>query len=315
MNSVLMIGNFEKSWDGSVCDELHIALAFQKFKWEVTLLPREETDILPDAKPSFVLIAQWNGYSEDMVDRLRMKYNCPIVYWAFDYQWDSNEEWHFRLAKEVDLFLSKEMDHKQDYEKMGANFHWFSQDFAPEFLDIYKEDDVDKIYEVIFTGTYLPQAEFRNAFLKEVDNNFDLHIFSVTEQAWKDAGFRNVYPAVVDHGLPELYAKSDICLSVDWKQADGYWSDRMAQILCCGGFVINKYVSGQENLYPFATYFDSIEDGIRLIDLMLMPESDQYKHEYRVLGHMHAQNSLKVVTKVRALIHMLNGKGLLSPRS
>lgn len=264
--NVLLIGNFGTSWDGSVCDEKHIAEALKSLGHGVCEMQREN---IPMGQVSaihgfeLVLIAQWNGYPEHVCNKLREMYNCPVVYWAFDYQWDSNEEWHFEMAVEADLFLSKEMDNRTEYEEIGANFHWLPQDFAPDSLRPIEGLNLENNYEVVFTGSYLPQAEFRNKLLKAVDDEFDLHIFTVTPDGFKD--FKNVHSPIMDDGLIKLYQEAKIVLSVDWKQAEGYWSDRMSQVLACGGYVINLYVPMQELDYPDVVHFNTIEECLKLI--------------------------------------------------
>ena len=265
--TILCIGNFGTSWDGSICDEKHISECLKDMGHSINEFQREMTSsgYRPIDNFDFVLIAQWNGYGEHICKKLKETYNCPVVYWAFDYQWDSHEDWHFEMAKEADLFLSKEMDHKHDYEDMGCNFHWLPQDFSPIFLKPLHEI-VSYKYEVTFTGSYLPQATFRNELLKAVDNKFDLHIFTVTPQPFIDNEFKNVHQAIVDEGSSIIYAQSKTNLSVDWKQAEGYWSDRMSQILACGGYVINKYVPMQELDYPDVDHFNTIEECLDLIE-------------------------------------------------
>jgi hypothetical protein len=308
VKKVMIFGNFETGWDGSICDERHIGEAFKKLGWEVFPVQRECWDDLPDVQPDFILIAQWNGYGDDFLPKLRVKYKVPQVYWAFDYQWDSNEDWHFHMATQVDLFLSKEMDHKEDYEKMGANFYWFPQDFGPDNLDKYLLP-LDKKYDVVFTGTYLPQATFRNELLKAVDDSFDLHIFSVTKQAWIDAGFKNVHDAIVDDGLPELYKQARVNISVDWKQADGYWSDRLAQIMMCGGTVINKFVPGQELMYPTVNHFNTIPQCLRMISIFLsVPyiSATAAKVDYE-----YAHKRFRAIDRVNQLVTFLKGTGVI----
>lgn len=303
---LLTLGNFTTGWDGSICDELHIARAFKDLGWEVYPVQREEWHELPDVKPDIILIAQWSGFSDLTIRSLREKYQAPIVYWAFDYHGTNHSSWHLELAKGADLFLSKELDNQDYYRQKGCNFQWFSQDFAPEFLDRYV-GLIDKKYDILFTGSYIPHATWRNDLMKKIDDKFELHIFSVTPNQWKQAGFNNTYGPVMDHGLPELYAKAKINLSVDWKQADGYWSDRVAQILCCDGYVLNKYVPMQENIfYDYIDYFHSIEGCLQDIEAILNNESWLLADGYE-FAHAH----LKVNSKVKNLINMLHGKGIV----
>lgn len=309
MKKLVILGNFTRSWDGSICDELHIAEAFKSLGWEVTPFQREDQEWPKVKKTDLVIVAQWNGYISHVADILRVVYGCPVVYWAFDYQWDSKEEWHFELAANADLFLSKELDHAADYRDLGANFHWFSQDFSPNFLDKYP-GKLSHEYDVVFTGSYLESAAFRNRLLRAVDEEFDLHVFTVTPEPFKIMGLKNVHNAIVDHGLPELYGRSRIVLSCDWKQAEGYWSDRAAQAMCCGAFVLNKYVSPQEAVFhDYIQNFNTLEECKEKIRYYL-----RHKQEREVIaerGYQYAQVHLTVDAKVSQLLTLLNGLGVV----
>ena|SRR3990167_5124101 len=301
---ILSIGNFTTGWDNSICDEEHIAKALEDLGHEVTRGQRES--IVPeDTNYDFVLIAQWNGYAVDMVAKLKNIYECPIIYWAFDYQMDKNgeaepEEWHVRLVNECDLFLSKEIAHKQTYERMGAKFRWLAQDFAPQFLDIPTQT-FPKEYDVVFTGSHLPYAPERTKLLKLVDSVYDLHVFSVTPEQWKAEGLKNVHPPIMDRGLPELYAKAKINLSIDWKYSTGYWSDRNAQIMACKGFVLFRHVPMSEAVFrDYIEYFHTPQQCLDKIDYYLKNEKE--REQISAWGYQYAQNNLKVINRVKDML-------------
>lgn len=302
---ILSIGNFGHGWDGSICDEENIAQALEDLGHEVIRKQREE---LPGymlvVDYDFVLIAQWNGYPETLVEDIKAVLSCPVVYWAFDYQYDKNgepcpEDWHIRLAQQADVFLSKEMANKAYYDSIGATFRWLPQDFAPEFLDKVLLQDNE--YEVVFTGSYLPYAQERTEVLKAVDKQFDLHIFSVTPDDWKREGFKNVHGPIMDHGLPALYAATKINLSIDWKHSMGYWSDRNAQIMCCGGFVLFRYVPLSETVFKDkVAYFYNTEDCLKKIAYYLENEAERNTIAER--GYKCAVKHFKVSGRVKEML-------------
>lgn len=288
---ILSIGNFfNPSWDGSICDEEHIAGALEELgheviRWqrEIPLNPRIK-DIHEDY--DFTLIAQWDGYNH-VVDLLPR----PLVYWAFDYQADG-QEWHERLIAESDLYLSKRIA-----DSKYPNWQWLPQDFAPKFLDKYHVP-LDKDIDVLFTGSYLPWATERNKTLKAVDEKFNLVIHSVN--AWE--GFKNVRPPIMDEGLPELYARAKVILSIDHTIEAGYWSDRNAQIMACGAIPIFRYVPLSETVFrDHVVYFYDKEDLLyRIPQLLERPQEDldsagQGAYEY-------AQDYLKVKNRVQDLL-------------
>ncbi len=304
MYKILTIGNFGRGWDGSVCDELHISDALEELGHKVTKIQREdvgEKTVLP-IHQDFTLIAQWNGYPKDLVKWLKGN-NCdPIIYWAFDYQFMNKEQWHLDLAKEADLFLSHELEHRKFYEDLGAKFQWFCQDFSPSFIQPTTEEPK---YDVVFTGSCLPWAEERNKTLKAIDKKFDLHIFGITSDQWKEQGFKNVHGPAMDEELPKIIGKVNI--AIDHTLSEGYWSDRIAQYMCAGGFVLARYVSPQEMIFgSYPEYFYSVKDCLEKIQGWL--DDDLTRKEWAKKGYEFADKNLRVKNRVQELITIYENK-------
>lgn len=256
--TILSLGNFGKGWDGSICDEAHIADALEGLGHEVIRWSRDDMLGYKDNvfAADFTLIAQWDGYPED----LWMYLPGPRVYWAFDYQADG-QEWHERLVQQSDLYLSKRIA-----DSKYPNWQWLAQDFAPNFLNWYQsvvEQDID----VLFTGSYLPWATERNETLLAVNEKFNLVIHSVNK--WPEP-FKDVRPPIMDEGLPELYNRAKVILSIDHTIEAGYWSDRNAQIIACGRKPLFRYVPLSEVRFgDKVNYFHSIEDCLQQIEEQL----------------------------------------------
>ena len=286
---ILSIGNFGTGWDGSICDEEHIAEALEWQGHEVTRHPRD----LPEGFSvdyDFTLIAQWDGYSDDFISKLPK----PLVYWAFDHQ-DQNQEWHQRLIQGADLYLSKRIA-----DSIYPNWHWLPQDFSPMFLNRY-EHKPERDIDILFTGSYLPWAHERIETLKAVDEKFNLYIYSVTPDQWVAEGFKNVHEPVMDHQLTSLIARAKINLSIDHTIEAGYWSDRNAQIMACGGFVLFRYVPFSELVFrDKVAYFYDVEDCLKKIEHYLQsPAELKMKGS---LGYTYAQDNLMVRNRVQDLI-------------
>lgn len=294
---ILIIGNFSgPSWDGSVPDEEHIAQALEELGNEVTRWQRGEIGTF-DKPYDFALIAQWDGYGDKLFGMLHEMTN-RIVYWAFDYQADG-QEWHERLVELSDLYLSKRIA-----DAKYPNWQWLSQDFAPEFLTKYPGDVVEDI-EVLFTGTYLPWATERNATLKAVGENFDLHIYSVNPAEWISAGFKHVNGPMMDDALPRIIARAKINLSIDHTMERGYWSDRNAQIMACGGFVLFRHVPLSEAVFrDNIAYFHNTEDCLKQISFYL---NQSVRHTIAANGYEYAQEYLKVDNRIRDLLTIVQG--------
>ena len=291
---ILSIGNFfGPSWDGSQPDEEHIAQALEELGHTVYRVQREESLGIPltDGLPDFTLIAQWDGYGD--LSHLPK----PLVYWAFDYQADG-QEWHEWLVEQADLYLSKRIA-----DSKYSNWQWLSQDFAPKFLDkLPSSKTVEKGIDVLFTGSYLPWATERNETLKAVDEKFNLVIHSVNE--WP--GFKDVRPPIMDDGLPELYARAKVILSIDHTVEAGYWSDRPAQIMACGGFVLHRYQPLISSvLHSYVGYFYDIPTCLQSLGHWL--EADEDRENLAVWGYEYAQRELKVKNRVEDLLNIVQG--------
>jgi hypothetical protein len=304
---ILSLGNFfNPSWDGSLPDEEHIASALEELRHSVHRHQREENPQFidhPKGGYDFILIAQWDGYPKTLIgngkelpflEALKENYKIkwevgventapPVVYWAFDYQADG-QPWHEELVAGADLYLSKRIA-----DSKYPNWQWLSQDFSPSFLG--KAPAVEKDIDVLFTGSYLPWATERNETLKAVDEKFNLVIHSVNE--WP--GFKDQRGPVMDEGLPELYARAKVILSIDHTLEAGYWSDRNAQIMCCGRRPLFRYVPLSETVFrDKVDYFYNVEDCIRKIsDNIVSEDGGAYKY---------AQDNLKVKNRVQDLL-------------
>lgn len=296
---ILSIGNFGKGWDGSICDEEHIASALEDLGHDVERWQREDIAFgsLP-GKCDFVLISQWDGYPEGMTDMLKKATGAPIVYWAFDYQ-EWGQEWHERLIKGADLYLSKRIA-----DSKYPNWQWLTQDFAPSFLD--KAPRFNKDIDILFTGSYLPWATERTDILKAVDKKFNLVVHSFTPDQWREQGLKNVNGPIMDDGLPGLIARAKVNLSIDHTIEAGYWSDRNAQIMCCGGFVLSRYVPLMSSIfrsyigyfYNEKTCFDSLEHWVN---------ADEDRENTAGWGYDYAQENLKVADRVDDLLNIVQG--------
>lgn len=286
---ILSIGNFGVGWDGSICDEEHIAKALESLGHGVIRWQREEVGEARNSNlVDFILVAQWDGYHQQLMANLKAYNSVPVVYWAFDYQAEG-QPWHEALVAGADLYLSKRIA-----DSKYPNWRWLSQDFAPEFLDKYR-GDIEPDIDVLFTGSYLPWATERTETLKKVDEKYNLQIYSFTPDAWKAEGFKNVHGPAMDQELPYLYARSKVNLSIDHTLEAGYWSDRNAQIMACGGYVLSRYVPLAEARFGCGIdYFHNVNDCLNKIENALGDSG--YRQTVADIGYdlAHRQDKLMV---------------------
>lgn len=288
---ILSIGNFGTGWDNSICDEEHIAKALE---WQGHYVNRIQRDNLPTVNKNiiskiydFVLIAQWEGYPEGFIEDMQ-SLSSTLVYWAFDYQADG-QEWHERLIKGSDLYLSKRIA-----DSKYPNWQWLSQDFAPSFLEKPWGENIEKDIDVLFTGSYLPWATERNETLEAVGKKFNLVIHSVNQWPQGNEG------PVMDEGLPELYARAKVIISIDHTLERGYWSDRTAQIMACGGLPLVRYIPMMETHFPAGrvVYFYNIRDCLEKIEAFLHRDNT----DIEIAACHYAQANLMVKHRVADLL-------------
>lgn len=300
---ILSIGNFGTGWDGSICDEEHIAKALESLGHVVHRLQREElqdsrpvSDIFPSHGYDFILLAQWDGYPESMLPWLK-KDDCPIVYWAFDHQTDG-QEWHERLVAGADLYLSKPFS-----DSKYPNWRWLSQDFAPEFLYPKDTPTARRDIDVLFTGSWVPweSGQARVEVLKAIDKRYNLQINSVTPDQWKAEGFKNVQGPVMDKDLIDLIARTKVNISMDHVHAPGYWSDRNAQIMACGGVVLFRHVPMSEAIFKdHVFYFYDTEDCLDKIGRILKLNYNDYD-QMGERNYQYARRYLTATARVKEL--------------
>lgn len=301
----LVIGNFRGGWDTSVNDEEHIAESLESLGHEVWRWQRDGSCDAPDTL-DLIVVAQWSEYPDDFIPNLRRRNkNAVVVYWAFDYQSLPRQAWHERLAVDADIFLSKEMDNRTEYERLGANFKWLPQDFAPNNLHATYAKIEDEDIDVLFTGTYLPWAEERNELLKAVDEKYNLKICSINPVDWKHAGFKDVMDVMVDNNLAEMVGRAKINLSIDSiTGAEGYWSDRNAQIMVSGGFCLFRYIPMSELVFGhYVEYFHTEKEMMDKIEYFL--EDGESRRILADMGADYAMNNLRAANRVMQMLQIV----------
>jgi spore maturation protein CgeB len=80
----------------------------------------------------------------------------------------------------------------------------------------------------------------------------------------------------MDEDLRDLIPRAKICLAIDHTLEAGYWSDRAAQYICCGGFVLHRYVPMLESRFNHnIMYFHGVEDCLDQIEFWLDKDEDR----------------------------------------
>ena len=126
----------------------------------------------------------------------------------------------------------------------------------------------------------------------------------MTPDQWRNEGIENSNGPILDEELPHLYARAKINISIDHVVSMGYWSDRNAQIMACGGFVLFRYVPFSEMVFgDNVAYFYDKDEMLMKIDHYLNDE--QSRREIADRGYTYAQFNLKVANRVRQMLKVL----------
>jgi len=245
--------------EGQIRDEYHIAEALKELGHEV--FQNDETHL---NWADLILTFKSNAIGVEQIRR--WKQFAPVWVWTFDNM--SRFPWFYDIAKECNLWLGEELGQAEEFKQKGIPFYYFPNHSAPPRY--FHPIDTPKEYDVMFSGTpYFPE---RTAMLTAVrDAGIDLHIFGNRNFE----GFNNHGPAF-DEKLAEAVSKSKIVIGISNANIYGYWSIRPAQVMLCGGFMIDKYVLGMEReLKDGCEYWNTHEELISKIKYYLEHEEER----------------------------------------
>ena len=260
---------------GEVSDETHLARELEKYGNIVRCIPRDawreyviedfptgKYDVPEDLKADINIICKWHHfYDETFVNALRKKSgHSPVLYWVWDYMYNQGfPSWHLAMAKGANLYLSNEGGLFEEYRKYGVNPYYFPMDVCDGDLSISKNEE--KIYKVVFTGSYLKQGD-RIEYLKEINKEIPVKIFAWNHEEWVREGF-DASPAIYGAEFNKLIAQSKVVLGFSVEpHCWGYWSNRVGKVIKAGGTLLYQYAPGMERLHiqTFTTPKEAIKD-------------------------------------------------------
>jgi len=291
---------------GEVSDETHIARELESLGHSVRKLPRDEwreyviekfpvgkyKNIPEDLKADINLIAKWHHfYDGDFIDALREKSGGPVFYWVWDFM--DNEgfpEWHVKMTRAADLYLSGEEGIKVKYKAIGVKHYYFQMDVCDGKIPVYY--NLKKVHDVIFTGSCIGQGN-RKEWLQIINKEVPVKIWGWGHEDWKKLGFE-ANPPVYGAEYNKLIAESHIVLGFSVEpNCFGYWSNRVGKVLRAGGFLLQEYSPGMEQYLDnrAVDYFSSPEEAVIKIkrhllnkntELFFSEEVNKYTSRYKV---------------------------------
>ena len=273
------VGGFTVDVLGDKADEVHICEGLEKVGHKVNRIPRDIWKAYVDGhkpnadwpmpkKADINIIVKWHHFGDGKyVSKLREMSGAPVFYWQFDYmKWPNPPGWHKEMAKEADLHLTHEYGDFEHIKKAGIKPYYFSASVADGSVD---KVEASKINNVVFTGSYFSVGD-RVEWIKAINKKNPVRVFSHTWKEWAKEGIEAHEP-VYGYDFSTLINQSKIVLGFNVNDhCWGYWSNRVARVLCVGGFLLQRYVPGMELfLKDGAEYFSSVDECTAKIDQYL----------------------------------------------
>ncbi len=227
------------------------------------------------------------------------KNNIPIFWWYFDTAKIrfTRERRVRKIAKQVSIFFNKDKDHFLSYLESSINPVWLDQG-VPSVCKYTKIQEYS--YDLSFFGSYEKSHSKRTNLLKELDDKYNLVIYSKDYEKFLSNGFHNVKPFVPVGKISENIAKINLILNGDYIST-GCWSNRIHLVIGSSGFSLVENVNGLENEYidnQHCIYFNNKSDLIKKIDFWLLDTNSNNRERIRNQGfnHAHKQKSYKIKT-------------------
>jgi hypothetical protein len=278
------VGSFTQGYVGETADETHLADNLEKLSNEVQRVPRDIWKAYVDGrnepqwkkhlpiKADINIICKWHHFNNGKyIKKLKEASGAPVFYWVWDFMYDKVSldfiDWHKAMGEAADLLLTNEGGLIPAYEASLIKAYYFPFDVADETMPTYDYDA--KKTDVTFFGSYLKKGD-RVEFLKKINKEIPVKIFSWNYQEWEKEGF-DASPAVYGINFNIEVAKTKICLQMSVNDHTwGYWSNRVGKTLVAGGFLLARYTPGMELFLKDAvSYFNTPEEAIKKIKFYL----------------------------------------------
>ena len=273
------VGGFTRDILGDPADEVHICDGLDEVGHKVHRCPRDiwkayvdghkpnDDWILPE-KADINIIVKWHHFIDGRyIDKLKEVSGAPVFYWQFDWmKWPNPPEWHKLMAMSANLHLTHELGDFDYIRTCDVKPYYISASVAnPEYDSIYQP----KKHEVIFTGSFVNVGD-RVEWIKEINKKHPVKVWSYNWKEWAKEGIES-YEPVYGYDFADLITQSKIVLGFNVNDhCYGYWSNRVARVLCTGGVLLHRYTPGMELfLKDGAEYFSSVDEATAKIDYYL----------------------------------------------
>ena len=201
--------------------------------------------IILDFKPTHIhlggSVKPGRSVNAGMLCRVKDKLGCSVSVFYGDARYS---EYHTELARVVDYVYISNKTHIQINAGKGfSNFRYLPCPTEPRIFRYYPAEIK---YDLLFIGG--SSGDYRRALLKRVAKKFDL---IVAGTQWKGMGFRYL-PAIYGKEFSILCGQAKISLGFNHNVGltlDGYFSNRLPNLLASRAFVIQTYSKGLEKIF------------------------------------------------------------------
>lgn len=335
----------------NITDDQHLQQALEKLGHEVVALdtnywrkvvedPIDVSKWTPNSTPSmqaagyrmqelvFDLILTCKGASAELINRLRERFQCPVIYWCWDrmlVDWPPPGKKHRDATVAADMYFGPCLGRLQQYRKMGANFHYLPLDVAPYGYSpsCRKNARIDKmakdgLFPVVFTGTCHCKGTRRIDTFLEIERLLgDVEFHAFGDGYWEREGFTRHHPPIWEDAFQCLVEQSKICLAAGGlTPIEGCWSNRAARYLVCGGFVLTRYVPGMERTFgpdgENLVYWQEAADCVERIEYYLAHDDERAAIAAR--GQRFAQKYLTFDYRARQMMTILHMEKMIDKK-
>lgn len=269
---IIFIGNFARGYVGEIADEVQICNEIEFAGHTVYRVPRDEwrehviqnkpyVNVPEGIKADIAIIAKWpHFYDGSFIEKVKEKYKCPCLYFVWDYMGPNPPDWHIKMIRAADKYLGNDVFDRTIYPPElvpSQKLYYFPFDVASAEFD---RVELPKEYDVVFFGSHFGAGD-RVEWLKKLNKNIPIKIFSWNADKWREDGF-DASDAVYGEDFVNAVAKSKIILQFSVNDhCWGYWSNRIGKVLTLGGFLLVRYAPGMELfLKDGVDYFSTMEE-------------------------------------------------------
>lgn len=224
----------------------------------------------------------------DEVKNIKNKFkDITICMWNVDTRTDINDWEHlFPLIKLADYHFVPDTKTIPEWKELNSNTFWLPQGLQNEIYhkpyEITEEDRRKYFCDISFAGSDRKQ---RRPFLNAIEK------MNINFKRWGCAGMPKVYNK--EHNKMASLSRINLCCS-GWPENGAYTSVRDYKIMGAGGFVLELYRKGLDDIFPFkvpgvmGTYI-SPDDLVQRIRYWLDHEKERKATAERAYGWVHEE--------------------------